>query len=228
MPACGCSCRGPGRRDRVRLTAESVGAVAEYLLGLDGLPLAIELAAARGRLLSRRRCSTAGATAAAADGGARDLPARQQTLRPRSPGATSCSSPAEQRLFRRLGSLRQGLDARRGGGGARQVAPGPRHRRLRPACRRSIDREPGPVPSMDGGVRRAPLHRRWSTIRQGTRLERLESAGEVAGHAQGHHAGLRTWRWRKTPSSGAVRARGAWLGDACDRRTCANLRAAMD
>jgi tetratricopeptide (TPR) repeat protein len=71
---------------------------------LDGLPLALELAAAWVRLfpppalLARLRCRLTLLT-----GGARDLPARQQTLRATLDWSYSLLTEAEQRLFARLG-----------------------------------------------------------------------------------------------------------------------------
>ncbi len=85
------------------LTSENARAIAEICNRLDGLPLAIELAAARvktlppaamlGRLESRLQILT---------GGARDLPARQQTLRAAIAWSHDLLGEAEQRLFRRL------------------------------------------------------------------------------------------------------------------------------
>jgi predicted ATPase/class 3 adenylate cyclase len=64
------------------LTGENAEAIAELCLRLDGLPLAIELAAARIRLFSpqalRQRIES---RLKLLQGGARDLPERQQTLR---------------------------------------------------------------------------------------------------------------------------------------------------
>jgi predicted ATPase len=64
------------------VTVENARTVAEICLRLDGLPLAIELAAARIRLFSPRALlERIGGRLQLLRGGARDLPVRQQTLR---------------------------------------------------------------------------------------------------------------------------------------------------
>ena len=64
------------------LNPENAGAVAEICARLDGLPLAIELAAARVKVLSPSSMLTRLANRLQLlTGGARDLPQRQQTLR---------------------------------------------------------------------------------------------------------------------------------------------------
>src|SRR5439155_13550979 len=69
-------------RPSFRLTAEDAPAIAAICVRLDGLPLAIELAAARVKLLSPAAIlARLENSLALLSGGAQDLPARQQTLR---------------------------------------------------------------------------------------------------------------------------------------------------
>jgi predicted ATPase len=85
------------------LTPENAPAIAEICARLDGLPLAIELAAARVKLLSPSAMRVRLAKRLQLlTGGARDLPARQQTLRGAIDWSHELLDPAEQRLFRRL------------------------------------------------------------------------------------------------------------------------------
>jgi predicted ATPase/serine/threonine protein kinase len=86
-----------------KLTEENAPAVAEICSRLDGLPLAIELAAARVKLLSPSAMRTRLASRLQLlTGGARDLPARQQTLRQAIDWSYDLLNEPEQKLFRRL------------------------------------------------------------------------------------------------------------------------------
>jgi predicted ATPase len=85
------------------LTRENAPAVTEICNRLDGLPLAIELAAARIKVLSPSSMRTRLASRLQLlTGGARDLPQRQQTLRAAIDWSYDLLSAAEQKLFRRL------------------------------------------------------------------------------------------------------------------------------
>jgi predicted ATPase/DNA-binding CsgD family transcriptional regulator len=95
--------RAEAARPDFQVTSQNAPAVAEICVCLDGLPLAIELAAARikllppqallGRLSNRLQLLT---------GGARDRPVRQQTLRGTIDWSYGLLDEGEQMLFRRL------------------------------------------------------------------------------------------------------------------------------
>ena len=85
------------------VTNDNAPAVAEICHRLDGLPLAIELAAARIRFLSPPAIlSRLERRLPLLTGGARDLPARQQTLRSAIAWSYDLLTSEEQALFRRL------------------------------------------------------------------------------------------------------------------------------
>jgi tetratricopeptide (TPR) repeat protein len=112
--------RAQAVRPDFTLTAENVVDVARICQRLDGLPLALELAAARIRLLPphalltrlRRRLPTL-------TGGARDLPERHQTLRAALAWSYDLLPPGAQTLFRRFsvfagGATLEAIDALKG------------------------------------------------------------------------------------------------------------------
>jgi non-specific serine/threonine protein kinase len=95
------------------LNDQSAQAVAEICIRLDGLPLAIELAASQVKLLPPSvilarlsDASTMGTSRRSSfgvlTGGARDLPARQRTLRDAVKWSYELLSPPQQAAFRRL------------------------------------------------------------------------------------------------------------------------------
>ncbi|MFI5113974.1 MAG: tetratricopeptide repeat protein, partial [Terriglobales bacterium] len=85
------------------LNRENAPAVTEICARLDGLPLAIELAAARVKVLSPSSMRTRlTSRLQLLTGGARDMPQRQQTLRAAIDWSYDLLSAAEQKLFRRL------------------------------------------------------------------------------------------------------------------------------
>ncbi|MEZ4705889.1 MAG: tetratricopeptide repeat protein [Caldilineaceae bacterium] len=91
-----------------QLTPTNAAAVAEICACLDGLPLSLELAAARIKLLSppmllARLTASHGARLQLLTSGAQDLPLRHQNLRNMLAWSYQLLEEGEQRLFRRLG-----------------------------------------------------------------------------------------------------------------------------
>jgi len=91
-----------------RLISENAQSVAEICARLDGLPLALILAASRCKVLSpqailARLTGALGGALGLLTGGVQDLPARQQTIRQTIDWSYNLLSEREQTLFRRLG-----------------------------------------------------------------------------------------------------------------------------
>jgi predicted ATPase/DNA-binding SARP family transcriptional activator len=95
--------RAQAVRPDFRLTHENVVAVAEICSRVDGLPLAIELAAGHVRALSpQTMLSHLSSQLALLTDGPSDLPARQRTMRASIEWSHALLGPADQVLFRRL------------------------------------------------------------------------------------------------------------------------------
>ncbi|MCM2257700.1 MAG: serine/threonine-protein kinase [Vicinamibacteria bacterium] len=152
------------------LTAQNAAALAGICRRLDGLPLALELAAARVRILEPaallQRLDHALDLLTSGD---RDLPLRQRTLRATVSWSYSLLQPQEQRLLRRLSCFHEGwtLDA------LEQVCYGDHERHLGLDHLESLV-EKGLVRVVGGGERYALLE----TIRAFA-AEQLHAAGEV-------------------------------------------------
>ena len=158
------------RQSATDLSAAEMPVVAEICRRLDGLPLAIELAAARMRVLpASALLARLEQTLADGNEGARDLPERQQSLRDTLDWSHKLLGPAEQTMFRRLGIFSGGwtLEAAAAVAQMDDATTLTLHERLLGSS--LINRE-----ADDGGVRFSVL----GTIRSYAR-EKLEASGEM-------------------------------------------------
>jgi predicted ATPase/DNA-binding winged helix-turn-helix (wHTH) protein len=106
--------RATSVRPNFAITSENSAAVHEICARLDGMPLAIELAAARTKVLSPRAIlERLQSRLQLLTGGALDLPERQQTLRRTIDWSHDLLNESEQKLFRRFSVFSGGgsLDA---------------------------------------------------------------------------------------------------------------------
>jgi predicted ATPase/DNA-binding CsgD family transcriptional regulator len=241
------------RRD-FALTPRHAQAVAEICRRLDGLPLAIELAAARSKVLSPPALlARLTNRLALLTGGARDAPARLQTMRNTIAWSHDLLGADEQRLFRRLAVFSGGwtLEAAEAiCGGDLDVLEG-----LSVLVDQSLVQQ---VESPDGSTRFGMLE----TIRE-FGLEQLQVSGDVdvvtarhaayylglaeAGHpeigaieASGEHHqhlwaslysrgedALPAWLGRLEPEQDNVRAALSWFFDASEHESGLRLASAM-
>lgn len=97
-------------RPDLRIDEEAARAIAEICERLDGLPLAIELAAARVRILPPAQLlQRLTERLSLLQGGARDMPERHQTLRDTIEWSFDLLYEEAKELFRRLGAFRGGF-----------------------------------------------------------------------------------------------------------------------
>jgi predicted ATPase/class 3 adenylate cyclase len=215
---------------------ETAPAVAELCVRLDGLPLAIELAAARVKVLPPaallRRLEK---RLPVLTGGARDLPARQQTLRDAIAWSYDLLAPDEQALFRRLAVFAGGgtFDA------IEAVADPDRHVDLFEAIASLIDKS---LVRQREGPDGEPRFWMLETIREFGQ-ERLTASGED-GATRRRHAdwcvalaeavwmdvilpGQERWLARLEAEHANLRAALAWLEDARDAEAMLRLAGSL-
>ncbi len=199
------------------VTATNAPAVAEICFRLDGLPLAIELAAALVKMLPPQALlKRLEQRLPLLTGGARTLPARQQTMRNAIAWGHDLLTPDEQVLFRRLavfagGSTIDAAEAVASGVGTLDVFAG-----LASLVDKSLLRQ-------EEGVEGEPRFRMLETVRE-FGLERLELSGEKTTTRDGHARYFRDLAERAGPVI-AETGDPAWL----DVLDCEhdNLRAAL-
>ncbi|HET7094453.1 MAG TPA: AAA family ATPase, partial [Thermomicrobiales bacterium] len=174
-----------------RLTDANAGAVADICRQLDGLPLAIELAAARTRLFTPQALAERlGHRLPLLTAGPRDAPERQRTLRSTIDWSYDLLSPAAQALFRRLSVFAGGftLEAAACANAARSI--------MDAAAERGDD---GPTLDLvaslvdqnllrrENGHDGAPRFTMLETIRE-YGMERLTQSGDEAATREAHAA----------------------------------------
>lgn len=168
-----------------RLTEENAGAVAAICARLDGLPLAIELVAARSKLLppkailARLMRSKGRTSLYLAAGGARDLPPRHQTLRAAIEWSYDLLEAGEQKLFTRLGVFVGGstIAAAEAVCNARGDLPVDVLEGVESLLDKSLVRQSGREEEEDISLDWEPRFEMLETIREYAK-ERLEGSGE--------------------------------------------------
>ncbi|HUG15889.1 MAG TPA: LuxR C-terminal-related transcriptional regulator [Thermomicrobiales bacterium] len=212
--------RAQAAQSSFTLNANNAATVADICVRLDGLPLAIELAAARVAVFGPQELATRlDRRLPLLVGGPRDVPERQQTLRATIAWSYDLLQPEDQLLLRRLSILKSGwtLDAAEALVAGEAGAPPDALSSLVTLLEHSlIQRREG----VEGTARFTMLE----TIRE-FGLEQLEAAGEVDEAHRRYLAYLLTvftgpdLTWQGPTTSGALRR-----GDA----EVENLRVALD
>jgi predicted ATPase/DNA-binding CsgD family transcriptional regulator len=165
-----------------KLTEQNAPAVAQVCYRLDGIPLAIELAAARTKVLSMEEISARlGDSFRLLAAGSRTAMPRQRTLHATMDWSHELLSQKERVLFRRLSVFAGGFTLE----AAESICAGEELQRdeVLELLSQLVDKSLVVAQERDGAAR----YRLLETIRQYGR-ERLEEAGEAA-HVREQHAG---------------------------------------
>ncbi len=202
---------------RFTVANENAQAIAEICRRLDGLPLAIELAAARVKLLSpQAMLNRLESRLDVLTGGARDLPERQRTMRGTIEWSHAMLDEAERKVFRRLSVFAGGLSL----DAAEEICAIGEHEDVLSGVTSLLDKS---LLHRNDAASDETRLQMLETIREHA-IERLEESGELATMRERHAA----WALRL-----AERARDqvhgprqmAWLA-ICEREHD-NFRAAM-
>jgi predicted ATPase/transcriptional regulator with XRE-family HTH domain len=193
-------------KEAFALTPENASAVAAICRRLDGLPLSIELAAARVKVLPPRALlARLEQRLPLLTGGGRDLPARQQTMHATIAWSHDLLTLEEQILFRRLAVFTGGFTLAAAG----TVASDADHPALDPfeGIASLVDKS---VLRHEPGADDEPRFVMLETVREFA-LERLATCGEEAAVRARHAA----WCLALAEAAGldlsAGRTQGAWL-----------------
>ena len=203
------------------LTDQNAPSVAEICRRLDGLPLAIELAAARIKvlppiaLLARLEHRLPLLT-----GGGRDLPTRQQTMRNAIAWSYDLLAPEEQVIFRRLAVFVGGFTME----AAETIVESPGHLHVDPFNTISALLDSSLLRQVSGPSEE-PRYQMLETVREYA-LEQLAHSGEIATMQSAHRdwfvafvertcpathgPGAATWLARVEPEHDNLRAALAW------------------
>jgi predicted ATPase/class 3 adenylate cyclase len=217
-----------------RLTEANAAAVVEVCRGLDGLPLAIELAAARAKLLSPAAIAKRlGSRLTLLTAGPRDVPERQRTLRGAIAWSHDLLNAEERRLFRRLAVFVGGFSVEE----VQEVCGAPAEDM---ADLTSLIDQSLVTHSVEGAGE--PRLTMLETIREYA-LERLQESGQADGTRSRHAAVFlalaeaaeplltgpeqATWLRRLEREHDNLRAALAWLLDRGDAETAARLAVAL-
>jgi predicted ATPase/transcriptional regulator with XRE-family HTH domain len=223
--------RAEAARRGFALVEANAAAVAEIAVTLDGLPLALELAAARMKVLSPAALlARLENRLPLLTGGAKDLPARQQTLRATIEWSHDLLSPSEQALFRSLSVFVGGFTIE----AAESISRGVEESRSRGVVGSLLDSSPSRLLDSLGALVDKSLvqvidagdDRRFAmleTIRE-FGLERLAAAGEAPELRRRHVAWCLDLAERAEPEL-AGPEQGRWL--ALLEAEHGNLRAAL-
>jgi predicted ATPase len=199
---------------------EALAAVAAICSALDGLPLAIELAAARVRLYPPQALlSQLAARLPVLTGGPRDLPARQRTLRATFDWSDALLSGEARDLFAQVGVFAGPFDAAAAAAVCAAADPVAMTGRLAELAGHSLlEVAPGPVPRFGllATVREYALARLAETGQADAARDRhLDHYLALATQARTHLAGQRQGSWfdRLAADSANIRAALDWARD---------------